>query len=193
MIGPFRTWDQFAPRRAVGTILIVAIALLGGCSRPPLGEVTIANDFELRRHSNGEIVHFAHMRGKTLFFHVWATWCGPCVVELPSVVRLADSLRDDPNIEFVLVSLDEKLEDLDQFIEAKGLTLPVYSLVTSLPNDLQTDGIPATFFIDSSGKIRRQEVGSSVWDRQSIVDELKQIARESPGSKVAQSSSAVPR
>jgi hypothetical protein len=103
-------------------------------------------------------------------------------MELPTVVRLADQLKDDPNIRFVLVSIDEQLPDLDAFIAEKGLNLPVYTLQSPLPPELHTDGIPATFFIDRTGKIRREQVGSYEWDRQSMVNELRQLGQEATSS-----------
>lgn len=185
-------WTRGARVSAFGRLLLMLAAVsLTGCTRAPGGLEKVSGDCELRLHSTGEVVRLSSFKGKTLFFHVWATWCGPCLAELPSVVRLADQFRDDPNIRFVLVSIDENLEDLDRFIEAKGLSMPVYSLKTPLPNELQTSGIPATFFIDAAGTIRRQQVGSDDWDRKSIADELRQIAGESSPAKVADSASTI--
>ncbi len=166
--------------------LVLCFSLLGGgCSGSATSPRTITGDCELRLHSNGEVARLSDFKGKAVFFHVWATWCGPCVMELPTVVRLADQLKDDPNIRFVLVSIDEQLPDLDAFIAEKGLNLPVYTLQSSLPPELHTDGIPATFFIDRTGKIRREQVGSYEWDRQSMVNELRQLGQEATSSTKA--------
>lgn len=159
-------------------VLLFSSLLLGGCSGSSTTPRAITGDCELRLHSNGEVARLSDFKGKVVFFHVWATWCGPCVMELPTVVRLADQFKDNPNVRFVLVSIDEQLTDLDAFIEKKGLHLPVYTLQSSLPSELQTEGIPATFFIDRAGKIRREQVGSYEWDRQSMVDELRQLGEE---------------
>lgn len=173
--------------RGILMVMVLSLSLSAvGCSGSSKAPKAITGDCELRLHSNGEVARLSDFKGKTVFFHVWATWCGPCVMELPSVVRLADQFKDDPNVRFVLVSIDQKLDELDAFIEAKGLSLPVYTLQSSLPPELQTEGIPATFFIDRMSKIRRVQEGSYQWDRQSVVNELRQLSEESTAStKVA--------
>jgi thiol-disulfide isomerase/thioredoxin len=173
--------------RGILMVMVLSLSLSAvGCSGSSNAPKAITGDCELRLHSNGEVARLSDFKGKTVFFHVWATWCGPCVMELPSVVRLADQFKDDPNVRFVLVSIDQKLDELDAFIEAKGLSLPVYTLQSSLPPELQTEGIPATFFIDRMSKIRRVQEGSYQWDRQSVVNELRQLSEESTAStKVA--------
>jgi thiol-disulfide isomerase/thioredoxin len=184
-----KTRRRLGQAAGIAACLTVGLTLLG-CTGSSSTPRVVDGDCELRLHSSGEVVRFSSLRGKTLFFHVWATWCGPCVMELPSVVRLADQLKDDPNIRFVLVSIDEKLSDVDAFLAEKGLTLPVYTLQSPLPGELQTEGIPATFFIDPQGKIRRQQVGAFEWDRKSVVDELTRLGQESSAGQKAQTSLA---
>ncbi len=122
----------------------------------------------------GKPTDFASYRGRVVFLNIWATWCPPCVAELPSVANLASNpqLKD---VAFVCVSIDEQTETVKRFLKDKSWPMTVLR-ADSLPKEFLTDGIPATFILDGSGNIVVAEVGSSQWDDPSTVDFLKKLA-----------------
>src|SRR5437899_925247 len=66
-------------------------------------------------------VPFSRFKGKALFMNVWATWCGPCVGEMPSIARLAEEPRlRGKNIEFVCVSTDDSSDRVRRFLEGRN-------------------------------------------------------------------------
>lgn len=111
---------------------------------------------------DGKEVSTEDLRGKVVFINRWATWCGPCVVEMPSIQALYESLKDS-DIAFVIVS-NEKADKIKEFVKKKGWNLPIYVATEGLPPVLRSEYIPATFVVDSAGNIvyRIQQVMD--WD-----------------------------
>jgi thiol-disulfide isomerase/thioredoxin len=127
---------------------------------------------------NDQPVSFAKFKGKTVFLNIWATWCGPCVSEMPSIARLAEDprIRKKP-IEFVCVSTDDSSPPVRQFIQGKDWRM-TFLRAESLPQVFLTDGIPATFLIAPDGKIAANEIGAADWDEPRVVTLLEKLASQ---------------
>jgi thiol-disulfide isomerase/thioredoxin len=123
---------------------------------------------------DGQPVDFGRFKGKAVFLNIWATWCGPCVQELPSIARLAGNptLKD---VAFVCVSTDDSAEPVKKFLKGKGWPMTVLR-ATDCPAVFRTEGIPATFLIGPDGRIAASEVGSAEWDDPKVMDLLKKLA-----------------
>ena len=129
---------------------------------------------------NDEPVRFSRFKGKTVFLNIWATWCGPCVHEMPSIARLAEEPRlRGKGIEFVCVSTDDSSDVVRRFLKGRswGMT---FLRAENLPAVFSTDGIPATFIIAPDGRIAAAQVGSSQWDTPQVVALLEKIANAPP-------------
>ena len=122
---------------------------------------------------DGAPVDFGKFKGKTVFLNVWATWCGPCVAEMPSIAALAadPALKD---VAFVCVSTDDDAATVKRFLETRGKGWPMTVLrATNLPPVFLTEGIPATFLIAPDGRVAASQVGSSDWNDPKVVAFLK--------------------
>jgi thiol-disulfide isomerase/thioredoxin len=119
-------------------------------------------------------VSFAKFKGKTVFLNFWATWCGPCVREMPSI----DSLARDPklagkSIAFVCVSTDENSESVKQFLKGKNLAMTFLRVQNGkVPPVYFSEAIPATFVIAPDGRIAATQVGSANWHEPRVVEML---------------------
>jgi thiol-disulfide isomerase/thioredoxin len=112
---------------------------------------------------------------KLVFVNVWATWCGPCNMEMPGIQKLYDKYKAHEKIAFYIIS-DEDAETVNPFIARKGYNLPFYQFAGPYPPALDGNAIPRTYII-YKGKILAQEIGASQWDRPEIVDLIeKQLA-----------------
>lgn len=108
----------------------------------------------------GESFNIASLKGKVILVDFWATWCGPCVAELPNVKAVYDKYHDK-GFEVVAISLDFKREDLEKFVKEKEL--PWTQLIFSEQKDMGwsnplarkygVNGIPAMFLIGRDGKV----------------------------------------
>ncbi len=116
-------------------------------------------DFVVRDLSGKEVA-FKNFRGKVIFINLWATWCGPCRSEMPSIQELYNSI-DKKNIVFVMLSLDEqnRSEKVKSYISQMAFNFPVFMPQGELTNQLYVDTIPTTFVIDKDGYIVAKEIG----------------------------------
>ena len=114
-------------------------------------------------------------RGKTLFINYWATWCNPCLAEMPSMVELYNQYKNDKNIVFLYLSKEDRSTIIDYIPKDEALAqLPLYKIITD-DELFSTRGIPTTFIVDASGEIIVKDVGSATWNDQSVIDYLNNI------------------
>lgn len=129
------------------------------------------NDITLS--GQGGPVPISTWRGKWLVLNIWATWCAPCVAELPQI-NLLRMMRAGPQFDIAAVSIDSKL-DADrvayflQRYEAGQLT-PLHDTARLLPDRVKTDILPITYVIDPEGRAVLALRGPAKWSSQSAVD-----------------------
>ena len=112
---------------------------------------------------------------KVLFINFWATWCNPCLAEMPSMAELYNQYKENNNIVFLYLSKEDADTIIDYIPKDESLgQLPIYKVVTD--DDLfSTRGIPTTFIINRNGEIVIKDVGSAVWNHQSVVDYINKL------------------
>jgi thiol-disulfide isomerase/thioredoxin len=116
-------------------------------------------DFQLR-DLKGNFIDFKTLQGKVVFLNLWATWCGPCRSEMPSIQKLYVE-SDQGKIAFVMLSIDENRfeEKVKKYVQEKQFSFPIYMRSGELTSQLRVDVIPTTFVIDKEGAIALKEVG----------------------------------
>ena len=109
-----------------------------------------------------------NFKGKTLFINYWATWCNPCLAEMPSMADLYERYSSNNAIVFLYLSREE-LKTIQEYIpkDESLQKLPIYKVVTD-DEFFATTGIPTTFIINSSGDLIVKDVGSAFWNDQSV-------------------------
>lgn len=113
----------------------------------------------------GETLAMRSLAGNPLLLNFWATWCPPCIAEMPDLQELYINKSD--RITFVLVS-NEKAETINSFMEKKGFTMPVYQELSETPPDFATGSIPTTWVISPEGKIIIRKTGAAKWNSSSM-------------------------
>ncbi|MCK5782777.1 MAG: TlpA family protein disulfide reductase [Flavobacteriales bacterium] len=121
---------------------------------------------------NEEIVTLEDFKGKVILINHWATWCPPCIAEMPSFQKLYDDYGD--KVVFIFITNDNKSKT-DAFLKKKDLTLPVYQQVSKAPAKLFTNSLPTTFLVDQNGKILINETGASDWNSKSMREILDKL------------------
>jgi thiol-disulfide isomerase/thioredoxin len=129
---------------------------------------------------DGKKLAMKDLKGKVIFINLWATWCGPCRVEMPSIQNLYNAV-DKEKIAFVILSLDHEKQQkkIVQFINDKDFTFPVYQPATPLPKLLRVNTIPTTFIISPDGKVATQKTGMANYDTEEMRDYLKELSQAS--------------
>lgn len=110
----------------------------------------------------GNRVSFQQNKGEIIFLNFWATWCPPCIAEMPDIHELYQEKKEAVN--FIMISLDEDEEKARKFIERKEFEFPVYFLRSGLPSSYDTHSIPTTYVIDKLGLIRVENHGMAKYN-----------------------------
>ena len=117
---------------------------------------------------DGKAVSFESLKGKVIFMNMWATWCPPCIAEMPNIQKLYEKVGSD-KIAFVMLSLDEDgMDKVKKFIGKKGFTFPVYMPASPLPQEFYSNAIPTTFIISPQGKIVAKQEGLAEYDTKEV-------------------------
>lgn len=116
----------------------------------------------------GKTVSFESLKGKVVFLNIWATWCPPCIAEMPNIQKLYNKVGSD-NIAFVMLSVDEGgLEKVKKFIKKKKYTFPVYMPASQFPQEFYSTAIPTTFIISPEGKIVAKQEGMADYNTEEV-------------------------
>lgn len=129
-----------------------------------------APNFYLRL-DDGRFVALRDLRGRPVLINFWASWCGPCRLEMPDIVERAQA---NPDLVVLAVNAQETLAHVEPFVEEFQMTMPV-ALDTDavLRNLYQVRGMPSTVFIDHKGKIAMIWTGMLTGDLlQQIIDDI---------------------
>ncbi len=130
------------------------------------------------RDEAGKTVSLRSLKGKVVFINFWATWCPPCIREMPSIDELKDSFKESDDIVFLMVDVDNKMEKSSAFMQENDYDLPVYVPVSNIPSDFLRGAIPTTVIIDKKGEmVARMEGGRNYRDPQ-IIKALKELVED---------------
>lgn len=130
-------------------------------------------DFPLR-NLNGEAFNLEETRGEVVLINFWATWCPPCIAEMPGLQELYTDYGRE--VRFLFIARDKE-EKVQAFLEKKGYDIPVYYEQALVPKQLYYGGLPTTFIIDGHGKIVVSKVGSADWNNQETRTLLDSLIR----------------
>ena len=155
-------------------IFVAALLLaMSGCKNSQPAQIgTQAPDFTLS--DSQKTVSLSQFRGKTVVLNFWATWCGPCVQEVPSIMALQKQMGD--KIVILAVSTDVDEDAYKSFTEKR-----MAGLLTIRDGDRKSSSLfgtyayPETYVIDRDGVIRRKFIGPQEWTNAEIVDYLSKL------------------
>ena len=178
------------PMVLVVVALVVALMLYVGFhmarrtgSTPRIAKSTVAPDFSLES-LDGKSVRLSDLRGKAVLLNFWATWCGPCKIEMPWFVELQNQYGAQ-GLQIIGVAMDDaSKEDIAKFAKDMGVNYPILIGKESIGD--QYGGIPAlpeTFFIGRDGKMVDKIIGLK--GKSEIEDAVKKALNTQPASSQA--------
>ncbi|WP_400073406.1 TlpA family protein disulfide reductase [Zobellia russellii] len=127
------------------------------------------------RTLDGKNITLGVGKNKVTFISYWATWCPPCIAEMPSIQKLYDDYGDKVN--FILLT-NEEPEVITKFLHKKEFNLPVYIPKMSAPEALFEKSIPTNYIIDKEGTIVVKETGSTDWNSKNTREILENLLLE---------------
>lgn len=133
--------------------------------------------YELKlSNTNGQMVDFSKYKGEVVFLNFWATWCPPCIAEMPDIEDLYQKMGNE--VSFVMISLDKDREKARRFVERKGFEMPIYFLESALPTVYNPSSIPTTYVLSPDGKIVLTRHGMAKYDTEEFRSFLEGLQRE---------------
>ncbi|MGH6622381.1 MAG: peroxiredoxin family protein [Burkholderiaceae bacterium] len=170
-------------RAAIGLVVFGLLALLGtragavelkhweGASAAPTIELLTAG---------GTPLSLSSLRGKVVLVNFWATWCEPCVTEMPALQQLRSTFGPH-DFEILAVNLQEGPAKINAFVEKSGVSFPIVR---------DTDGavakawgarvLPASYLIDRDGRIRYTVVGDPDWTSDTLMNTIRTLIAARP-------------
>ncbi|MCY2688682.1 TlpA family protein disulfide reductase [Salinimicrobium sp. TH3] len=125
-------------------------------------------------NSKGEKVNMEQYRGKVIFLNFWATWCPPCIAEMPGINKLYQDVKND-NVEFIMLSVDQNFEKAKKFKERKGYDFEIYRAAGPIPQMYSTRSIPTTYVIDADGNLALTHLGMGDFDTKDFKQFLTEL------------------
>jgi peroxiredoxin len=187
-VTPFRLTAACATALILGCLGCSTSPVSAASELKPENERHVAPDFALK-DSDGKVVHLSDYKGKVVVLDFWATWCGPCRIEIPWFTDLQRNHKDK-GFEVLGVSMDDEgWEVVKPFLTEVGVN---YRVVMGNDSTAQAyggvDALPTTFLIDRDGKIAAVHIGLA--NKKDIVDGVEKLLQTPP--KVAVNGNIVP-
>jgi cytochrome c biogenesis protein CcmG/thiol:disulfide interchange protein DsbE len=160
---------------ALRLIALVLVLLMSGCysgSRPPrIG--TAAPDFTVRDSAGS--VTLSQLKGQVVVLNFWATWCAPCIEEMPSLVQMQQRMKQK-GVTVLAVSVDVDQSSYQRFLRDHNVNLLSVRDADQKSNALYgTFKFPETYVIDRGGVVRRKFIGAVDWTEPDVIEYLGKL------------------
>lgn len=128
--------------------------------------------------TKGKSVDIADLKGKVLFINFWATWCPPCIAEMPSIETLYGNFKENENVVFIMIDADNNPQKSMDFMQKNGWTIPVYFPAGNIPADYFTGTLPTTVIVDKEGRITFRHSGTADYSNQKFKNYLEGLSQK---------------
>ncbi len=168
----------------VGVALLIAVAWMNQDRVQPVTTGTVAPDFEVK-DLDGGLVRLSDHSGDVVLVNIWATWCLPCLQEMPSMERLYQKIGGD-GFEILAVSIDSEVGlfdfsgnvggDIREFAESLELTFPIlHDPSGEIMRLYRARAVPETFLIGRDGIIYKKVAGGTEWDAPEYMELIRRL------------------
>ena len=114
---------------------------------------------------DGQEVNMEDFKGQVIVVNLWATWCPPCVAEMPSFQKLYDAYGD--KVTFLFIANDEP-DRVKKFLRDNEYDIPVFFQLSNAPKEMSSNSLPTTYVIDQKGTIVASKVGAADWNSSKV-------------------------
>lgn len=136
------------------------------------------NEEILFKDPDGYVVELSDQKGKVVFINFWATWCPPCIAEMPSINKLYSELKDNDKVVFMMVDVDNNRGKSEKFMEKRDFDLPVYTPASSIPSSYMSGAIPTTLVLNKYGKVVFKHEGMGDFSNNEFKEFLTKLTAE---------------
>jgi thiol-disulfide isomerase/thioredoxin len=132
---------------------------------------------------DGRRIDLKDLHGRVVLVNFWATWCGPCADEMPSIERLKAKLEGRP-FDVVTVNFGESRERIKEFLWRQRVSLPVMlDPDKEAANAWNAKGLPMSFLVGADGRVRYWVFGEMDWSRGEALQAVQQLVAEAPHAR----------
>lgn len=135
---------------------------------PAPAELTFIN-------AEGTKISLSELKGKVVFINFWATWCPPCINEMPTIDKLKQHFKDRKELDFIMVDIDNEIEASTAFMKEYGYDLPVYTALGEIPSTFLGNAIPTTVILDKTGEIFVRLEGGRDYYSKEMIDTIQEL------------------
>ncbi|MGV6944093.1 TlpA family protein disulfide reductase [Sphingobacterium kyonggiense] len=128
--------------------------------------------------AQGKQINTADLKGKVVFVNLWATWCGPCRAEMPTIQKLYDKYKDNDKVAFVLLEIEGNKEGGMKFMQQEKLSLPIYFPASELPKGWTSDQIPVSLVLNKKGVRVFKHVGMADYSTKDFEEYIVKLINE---------------
>jgi thiol-disulfide isomerase/thioredoxin len=125
---------------------------------------------------DGNTIDLASLKGKVVFINFWATWCPPCIAEMPSINDLHNQFKDSEKVVFLMVDVDGNYQKSESFMKKRGLALQVVGPSGAIPPVFMQGTIPTTVILNKEGNMVFHQEGAAEYNSKEMVDFIGKLA-----------------
>ena len=128
----------------------------------------------------GEDISLEDLKGKTVLLHFWATWCKPCIKEMPTMEKFYNTFKDK-KFEILAISIDrENVKGVESFVKTTGMTFPVLlDQDQTVRKRYFINGLPTSYLIDDKGKLKGYISGERDWSGKDAIQLMNLMINKS--------------
>lgn len=130
------------------------------------------------KDQKGTPISLGDLKGKVVFINFWATWCPPCKAELPAINDLYNQYKDNNNVVFLIVDIDNKIENSSKYIQDNKMQLRVSVADSEIPQSLLGNSVPTTVLLDKSGAIAFRHEGMADYNSVEFKELLDKLIKK---------------
>lgn len=138
---------------------------------------TLQNHFDFKDYE-GNILSTAELKGKVVFINFWASWCPPCIAEFPSIEKFHSKFKNDGNIVFLMINMDDDIATGEKFFEKKNYTMPIAQAVSQVPEEIYSGSLPTSVVLDKKGIVRMHHTGFADYSSEKFHVQIQQMLEE---------------
>jgi thiol-disulfide isomerase/thioredoxin len=132
----------------------------------------------LFKDENGKVFDLGTLKGKVVFINFWATWCPPCIAEMPSINKLQEKFKDNKDIIILMVDADNNPEKSEKFMSRKNYDLKVFTPASQIPAQYLGNALPTTVLLNKKGEIVFRHEGGADYTNQEFIEFIEKLMRE---------------
>ncbi|TKC12712.1 TlpA family protein disulfide reductase [Pedobacter polaris] len=127
------------------------------------------------KDATGKVISLADLKGKVVFLNFWATWCPPCLAEMPSINMFYEQFKNDKDIVFLMIDADGDFPKAQAYMDRKNYKLPVYTFGSDIPKTLFKGSLPTTVVLDKQGRVSLNGEGAANYASSQFITFIKQL------------------